>query len=215
MVTKELSEAAVEINSIFENMSVDLLNKIPKKFKIFFIRIASKDYKFEYNKTISLNEQKLLPQTKGILALIYRDYLCDEIEKENYNKEYNRVLMLKEHEKQEKYNPNNLFKSNITENNYSNINVLPIEYKNISLFRKIIEKLKNIKKKTKVGFTFVNADFGFSNNHPFLMIFVLRFSSSDLCKTVYIIPDKLSQTQSCLVDFGSCAIFTRWTLFVM
>ena len=101
MVTKELSEAAVEINSIFENMSVDLLNKIPKKFKIFFIRIASKDYKFEYNKTISLNEQKLLPQTKGILALIYRDYLCDEIEKENYNKEYNRVLMLKEHEKQD------------------------------------------------------------------------------------------------------------------
>ena len=57
--------------------------------------------------------------------------------------------MLKEHEKQEKYNPNNLFKSNITENNYSNINVLPIEYKNISLFRKIIEKLKNIKKKPK------------------------------------------------------------------
>lgn len=90
MVTKELSEVAVEINSIFENMSIDLLNKI-----------ASKDYKFEYDKTISLNEQRLLPKTKGILALIYRDYLCDEIEKENYNKEYNRVLMLKERQKQE------------------------------------------------------------------------------------------------------------------
>ena len=30
MVTKELSEVAVEINSIFENMSIDLLNKIPQ-----------------------------------------------------------------------------------------------------------------------------------------------------------------------------------------
>ena len=101
MVTKELREAAVEINSIFENMSIDLLNKIPQNFKEFFNKIASKDYKFEYDKTISLNEQRLLPKTKGILALIYRDYLCDEIEKENYNKEYNRVLMLKERQKQE------------------------------------------------------------------------------------------------------------------
>ena len=81
MVTKELSEAAVEINSIFENMSIDLLNKIPIDFRNFFIEIASENYKFEYNKTISLNEQELLPKTKGILALIYRDYLCDELEK--------------------------------------------------------------------------------------------------------------------------------------
>lgn len=148
MVTKELSEVAVEINSIFENMSIDLLNKIPQNFKEFFNKIASKDYKFEYDKTISLNEQKLLPKTKGILALIYRDYLCDEIEKENYNKEYNRVLMLKEIEKQEKYNPNDIFKNRKNEKeDYSNINLLPIEYKKMSLFRKIFEKLKSILKK--------------------------------------------------------------------
>lgn len=146
MVTKELSEVAVEINSIFENMSIDLLNKIPQNFKEFFNKIASKDYKFEYDKTISLNEQRLLPKTKGILALIYRDYLCDEIEKENYNKEYNRVLMLKERQKQEKYNSNDIFKNkkNEIKDDYSNINLLPIEYKKISLFKKIFEKLKSI-----------------------------------------------------------------------
>lgn len=109
MVTKELSEAAVEINSIFENMSMDLLNKIPLNFRKFMNEIASKDYKFEYDKTMNLNKQKLLPRTKGIIALIYRDYLCDEEEKENYNKEYNRILVLKEQEKQEKYNADNLF----------------------------------------------------------------------------------------------------------
>lgn len=145
MVTKELREAAVEINSIFENMSIDLLNKIPQNFREFFNKIASKVYKFQYDKRVRLNEQKLLPKTKGILAFIYRDYLCDEIEKENYNKEYNRVLMLKEIEKQEKYNSNDIFKNR--KNEGSNINTLPIKYKKMSLFRKIFEKLKSILKK--------------------------------------------------------------------
>ena len=145
MVTKELREAAVEINSIFENMSIDLLNKIPQNFREFFNKIASKDYKFQYDKRVRLNEQKLLPKTKGILAFIYRDYLCDEIEKEKYNKEYNRVLMLKEIEKQEKYNSNDIFKNR--KNEGSNINTLPIKYKKMSLFRKIFEKLKSILKK--------------------------------------------------------------------
>ena len=147
MVTKELSEAAVEINSIFENMSIALLSKIPENFRNFFIEIASENYKFEYNKTVSLNEQKLLPKTKGILALIYRDYLCNELEKERYNKEYTRVILLKEQEKNEKYDPNNLFKAKITENNCSDINILPTEYKKTSLLKKIIEKFKNILKK--------------------------------------------------------------------
>ena len=72
------------LSVIFDKIYAIIKNR-SKKFKIFFIRIASKDYKFEYNKTISLNEQKLLPQTKGILALIYRDYLCNDEEKINHN----------------------------------------------------------------------------------------------------------------------------------
>ena len=32
MVTKELSEAAVEFNCIMENSSQEVINKIPKKF---------------------------------------------------------------------------------------------------------------------------------------------------------------------------------------
>ena len=47
MVTKELSEAAVEFNSILEYTSEDLKNKIPKKFLDFLQSIQSKTYKFE------------------------------------------------------------------------------------------------------------------------------------------------------------------------
>lgn len=148
MITKELSEAAVEINSIFENMSTDLLNKIPKSFKEFFTEIASKDYKFEYDKKISLSEQKLLPKTKGILAIIYRDYLCNDIEREKYKKECNRVMLLKEKEKSEKYKTNNLFKNKISTINSDKNNItVPVEYKKTTLFQKIIIKLKEILKK--------------------------------------------------------------------
>ena len=59
MVTKELSEAAVEFNSILEYTSEDLKNKIPKKFLDFLQSIQSKTYKFEYDKTKKLDEQKL------------------------------------------------------------------------------------------------------------------------------------------------------------
>lgn len=147
MVTKELSEAAVEINSIFNNMSINLLNKIPVKIRNFFFEISSKKYTFEYDKSKTLNEQNLLPMTKGILALIYRDYLCNDIEKEKYIKEYKKTLMLIEQKKQEKYNSDNLFKSEANTKYNSAIDTLPVIPKKISFFDKIINKIKNILQK--------------------------------------------------------------------
>lgn len=144
MINKDLSNAAVEINSIFENMSLDLLNKIPKNFRNFFTQIASKNYKFEYDKTKKLNEQNLLPKTKGIVALIYRDYLCSNLEKEDYIKEYNKILMLNEQEKRKKYNSNDIFPAKTTEQISATTEILPIEYNKKSLFKKIVEKIKSI-----------------------------------------------------------------------
>ena len=50
---KEINEVAVEINSIFDNMSIELLNKIPLKIRKFFKNNASNKYIFEYDKTKS------------------------------------------------------------------------------------------------------------------------------------------------------------------
>lgn len=143
MVTKELSKSAVEMNAIFENMSVDLLNKIPLNLRKFFYEIASKDYKFEYNKTKRLNEQKLMPRTKGIIAIIYRDFLCNKEEKDDYNKVYNGFWILNEKEKQEKYK-NDIFMQNKKETDINLKKSLPIENKKISLLKKIFEKIKNV-----------------------------------------------------------------------
>ena len=144
MVTKELSEAAVEFNSILEYTSEDLKNKIPKKFLDFLQSIQSKTYKFEYDKTKKLDEQKLKPKTRGLIALVYQDYICNEAEKEEYIQKSQKLIKQIEESKREKYNPNDIFKDKKIENDRDTTNTVEIvEYKE-SIIKRIIRKIKNI-----------------------------------------------------------------------
>ena len=141
MITNELSKSAVEINAIFDNMTNEVLKKIPDDFKEFFKKISSETYMFKYDKTKSLSEQQLLPKTKGILALIYRDYLCNDIEKKKYIEHCKNVLQTIELKKIEKYNPNDIFKKN--QNSYQE-EILPVIYNPDSLIKRIFNKIKRI-----------------------------------------------------------------------
>ena len=144
MVTKELSEAAVEFNRILEYTSEDLKNKIPKKFLDFLQSIQSKTYKFEYDKTKKLDEQKLKPKTRGLIALVYQDYICNEAEKEEYIQKSQKLIKQIEESKREKYNPNDIFKDKKIENDKDTTNTVEIvEYKE-SIIKRIIRKIKNI-----------------------------------------------------------------------
>ena len=44
----------------------------------FINKIASKTYKFDYDQSKSLNEQNLKPETRGLIALVYQDYICND-----------------------------------------------------------------------------------------------------------------------------------------
>ena len=144
MVTKELSEAAVEFNIILEYTSEELKNKIPKKFLDFLQSIQSKNYKFEYDKTKKLDEQKLKPKTRGLIALVYQDYICNEAEKEEYIQKSQKLIKQIEESKREKYNPNDIFKDKKIENDRDTTNTVEIvEYKE-SIIKRIIRKIKNI-----------------------------------------------------------------------
>ncbi len=146
MVTKELSEAAVELNSIFDNMDDTLLKKIPKKFRNWFKEIASKEYKFEYDKNKKLNEQQISKETRGLLALIYKNYICDKEEKEAYIKKCNTILKQIDDEKREKYSPEKIFEknkkdeTNIEQEVSKELYVVP---KKTSFISRLIEKIKN------------------------------------------------------------------------
>lgn len=144
MVTKELSEAAVEFNSILEYTSEDLKNKIPKKFLDFLQSIQSETYKFEYDKTKKLDEQKLKPKTRGLIALVYQDYICNDAEKEEYIQKSQKIIQQIEENKREKYNPNDIFKDKKIDNDKDTTNTVEIvEYKE-SIIKRIIRKIKNI-----------------------------------------------------------------------
>ena len=111
MVTKELSEAAVEFNCILEYTSEELKNKIPQIFLDFLKNIQSQTYKFEYDKTKKLNEQNLKSQTRGLIALVYQDYICNESEKSEYLRKAKKITIQKEEDKRNLYNPDDLFKN--------------------------------------------------------------------------------------------------------
>ena len=49
-------------------------------------------YHFEYDKSKRLDEQNLMPKTKGVLALLYRDYIANETKREEFIYYYNSFL---------------------------------------------------------------------------------------------------------------------------
>lgn len=100
MSVNELRKSAVEINAIFENLPTDILEKIPSTVKVFFKQIASDTYSFKYDTSKRLNEQNLMPKTKGVLALIYRDYICTKEERLEYIQKYNSFLENRQNMKQ-------------------------------------------------------------------------------------------------------------------
>lgn len=147
---QEINEVAVEINSIFDNMSIDVLNKIPLKIRIYFKNNASSTYSFEYDKTKTLNEQKIKDKTRGIIAFLYRDYICDDVERKEYNDIYTEFLNKKEEEKRKLYNPNDIFKKVDNENNIyynKNTNYLEVIKNKPSFIKRIFNKIFNFFKK--------------------------------------------------------------------
>ena len=145
MVSIELSEAAVEFNCILEYTEEKLKKRIPQKFLEFLKEIQSNTYKFEYDKNKRLSEQNLKPKTRGLIALVYKDYICDEDEKKEYLRIIQEKIMQKEVEKRKIYNPDNIFKNKekkSIENPTSSI-VSMTEYKE-SVFKRVLDKIKSI-----------------------------------------------------------------------
>lgn len=151
MVTKELSEAAVEFNHILDNSSQEIIDKIPQKFIKFMRDIASTTYEFNYDKSKKLNEQDIKPETRGLISLVYQDYICSENEKKDYILKCKNYEIKKEEELREKYNPDNVFKNrkklqNTMDNEVVKENAI-IEYKEKNFIQKIFDKIKQLFKR--------------------------------------------------------------------
>lgn len=73
-------------------------------------------YKVNIDYTRDINDQDLLQETRVILSLIYRDFICDEDKKQKLIEEDKRALKEREAKLKEKYNLDDQY-ANKQENN--------------------------------------------------------------------------------------------------
>jgi len=105
---QEYREAFSEVYEILNIMPNTLSNKIPQKFK----EIIKRERADSYIPSISepIDECSLKEETIIILALIYRDFLCNEEERKELKARDAESLRVFEAEIREKYNPDDIFK---------------------------------------------------------------------------------------------------------
>lgn len=106
---EEYREAFSEVEQILNLMPTNLSNKIPIKFKRIIINEKSKTYQPKISEPIE--KCNLKEETIIILALIYRDFICSENEREALIERDSNKLLEYEKELRKKYNPDDIFKN--------------------------------------------------------------------------------------------------------
>ena len=142
-------EAFAEVDEILKIMPVDLLSKIPIKFRQMISENKAKDYKVNIQEP--LDEQKLKEETVIILGLIYRDFLASPEERielqENDTKELRRI----EEELQQQYDMDKIFKKKKRSKNTEKeeLSTDMILYKESGFLQKLFKFIKGIFYKNK------------------------------------------------------------------
>ena len=156
----EYKKALFEVYKILENTDKETREKIPRKFINFLKENMDENHEFKLEEKKELINQNLMTETKQIIALIYRDYLCDEKERKellenekNKNKE-NKVEennknsyeinfgKIKENENKNNENKNNRINRNNETKEEKSLIRIPNEKWYRRLLRKILEIFK-------------------------------------------------------------------------
>ena len=141
--TNEYSVAITEVLYILKYLPKDMTANIPTNFLKYLNENSIPDYKPDFDLSKGLDNVRLKHKTKILLAIIYRNYICSEQERLDYDK----ILIQNENEYQiklkEKYNTDNIFKETKTsDDNNNDINQLVIYKK--SYFTRIKDFIKKI-----------------------------------------------------------------------
>ncbi len=149
----EISEyriAATEVVYILDYFSEEFKANIPTNFLKFLNEQAIPDYNPNFDFSHGLDRLELRNKTKALLAMIYRNYICSEKEKIEYEKILKQNENTYQVELREKYNPDNIFQKDKKEYNTLNNerdNVQLVKYKESKLIKFInwFKKLFNRK----------------------------------------------------------------------
>ena len=138
------SKVYTDISIIISMMPMEMREKISKGFINFIEKNKDINYNSNINPKVPLNKQSINKETKEMLGIIYRDYLCDnEKRRELLHQEQNELKRYEEHQR-ELYNPDNIFKNrnNVSDEEKEKIEEVSLVVHKENIIKKIINKIK-------------------------------------------------------------------------
>lgn len=145
MVSVEYSEAITETLDILKHTRKEDVMKISPKFMEYLNNNASRTYKPDLDHSKKIKDMQLKRKTKAILAIIYKNFWCNDDERKEFNStlKYNEIRY--QAALREKYDPNNLFKKKELEVEQKTVEtpLAMVAYKE-SIFKRILNKINRI-----------------------------------------------------------------------
>ena len=140
---KKYAKAYTEVLELLKHIPKEEYNRIPETEIQFYENNCDKNYKFIYDETIELKEQKISKEANAVIIAMYMNYFANEKQKEIIDEVLKQNSINQEKEKKQKYNTENIFKEENQEN-------LPIELnkKKENIIKRIINKIKGLFAKT-------------------------------------------------------------------
>lgn len=138
-MNRAYKEAFAEVDEILKIMPIELLTKIPTKFRNIISENKAIDYKIEIQEP--LDEEKLKEETIVILGLIYRDFLASPEEREKLQLKDAEELKRIEEEMQQQYDIQNIFNKRKNKEN-ENVSTELTIYKEQGFLQKLFNLVK-------------------------------------------------------------------------
>ena len=147
---REYEEAFVEVDEILKIMPIELSSKIPAKLRKTISENKAKDYTIKIQEP--LEKQPLKKETRVILGLIYRDFLCMPEERERLQLKDSEELKKIEQEMKEQYDVDRMFEKKQNNKNAARDEDYSTDltiYKEPGFIKKFFNLIKGIFKKNK------------------------------------------------------------------
>ena len=146
----DIRVAFAETYDIIKHSNNDIQSKISPKFMNLLMSAKDNLYRVNIDYEKPLDEQ-IQHETKVVLGIIYRDYLCTPEKRQELIRNETELLERIEKEKNEKYSVDNLFKNRQNQLNIQQQETIQsneqneiIEYKKEKWYEKIVRFFRNL-----------------------------------------------------------------------
>ena len=137
----EYAKCLVELDEVLYNLSNEDLKKIPEDIRDSIKEQKDKTYTWKYDKSKTLNEQKIDRKTIAMLSYLNMEYLLNEEQKELMKKFHKSNEEKLEKIKQNKYKSEDIFKNSYEVKERENVALIEVK-KEKNFIQKLIAKLK-------------------------------------------------------------------------